>query len=158
MCDKAHKMSATFTGGEIRYTKRYRLGQLLGVLTPHLLLLTAIPQNANELERLAPAARLRATSWCSTVPPASRGRTSSSDTPRATTVAGRSPSGDVSPYRRRDVRVSSAACSWKTDRHETNAVYKASLHRRPRCFLLADTLRFRGARRAISPVDIEYEK
>jgi SNF2 family DNA or RNA helicase len=28
VCDEAHKMSATFFGGEVKYTKRYRLGQL----------------------------------------------------------------------------------------------------------------------------------
>ena len=33
VCDEAHKMSATFFGGEVKYTKRYRLGQLLS--TPH---------------------------------------------------------------------------------------------------------------------------
>ena len=33
VCDEAHKMSATFFGGEIKYTKRYRLGQLLSTLT-----------------------------------------------------------------------------------------------------------------------------
>ena len=27
VCDEAHKMSATFFGGEVKYTKRYRLGQ-----------------------------------------------------------------------------------------------------------------------------------
>ena len=43
-----HLNSATFTGGEIRYTKRYRLGQLLGGLTRHLLLLTATPHNGKE--------------------------------------------------------------------------------------------------------------
>ena len=48
VCDEAHKMSATFTDGEIRYTKRYRLGQLLGGLTRHLLLLTATPHNGKE--------------------------------------------------------------------------------------------------------------
>ena len=48
VCDEAHKMSATFTGGEIRYTRRYRLGQLLGGLTRHLLLLTATPHNGKE--------------------------------------------------------------------------------------------------------------
>ena len=48
VCDEAHKMSASFTGGEIRYTKRYRLGQLLGALTRHLLLLTATPHNGKE--------------------------------------------------------------------------------------------------------------
>src|SRR6266404_9396633 len=45
VCDEAHKMAATFFGGEIKYTKRYRLGQLLGQLTRHLLLMTAPPHN-----------------------------------------------------------------------------------------------------------------
>src|SRR3972149_6135023 len=31
--DEAHKMSATFFGGEVSYTKRYRLGQMLSTLT-----------------------------------------------------------------------------------------------------------------------------
>ena len=35
VCDEAHKMSATFFGGEVKYTKRYRLGQLLSNLTRH---------------------------------------------------------------------------------------------------------------------------
>jgi hypothetical protein len=35
VCDEAHKMAATFFGGEIKYTKRYRLGQLLSMLTRH---------------------------------------------------------------------------------------------------------------------------
>lgn len=46
--DEAHKMSASFFGGEIKYTKRYRLGQLLGSLTRHFLLLTATPHNGKE--------------------------------------------------------------------------------------------------------------
>jgi superfamily II DNA or RNA helicase len=46
--DEAHKLSATFFGGEITYTKRYRLGQLLGKVTRHLLLLTATPHNGKE--------------------------------------------------------------------------------------------------------------
>jgi SNF2 family DNA or RNA helicase len=45
ICDEAHKMSATFFGGEVKYTKRYRLGQLLSRLTRHFLLLTATPHN-----------------------------------------------------------------------------------------------------------------
>lgn len=48
ICDEAHKMSATFFGGEIKYTKRYRLGQLLSTLTRHFLLLTATPHNGKE--------------------------------------------------------------------------------------------------------------
>ncbi|MCX7801148.1 MAG: helicase-related protein [Fimbriimonadales bacterium] len=46
--DEAHKMSATFFGGEVRYTKRYKLGQLLSGLTRHFLLLTATPHNGKE--------------------------------------------------------------------------------------------------------------
>ena len=45
VCDEAHKMSAAFFGGEVKYTRRYRLGQLLGRLTRHLLLMTATPHN-----------------------------------------------------------------------------------------------------------------
>jgi SNF2 family DNA or RNA helicase len=48
VCDEAHKMSATFFGGEIKYTKRYKLGQLLSTLTRHFLLLTATPHNGKE--------------------------------------------------------------------------------------------------------------
>ena len=48
VCDEAHKMSASFFGGEIRYTKRYRLGQLLSGLTRHFLLMTATPHNGKE--------------------------------------------------------------------------------------------------------------
>ncbi len=46
--DEAHKLSATFFGGEVKYTKRYQLGELLGKLTRHLLLLTATPHNGKE--------------------------------------------------------------------------------------------------------------
>ena len=48
VCDEAHKMSATFFGGEVRYTRRYRLGQLLSGLTRHFLLMTATPHNGKE--------------------------------------------------------------------------------------------------------------
>ena len=43
--DEAHKMSATVFGGEVKYTKRYQLGQLLGETTENLLLMTATPHN-----------------------------------------------------------------------------------------------------------------
>ncbi|GHO88027.1 helicase-related protein [Dictyobacter formicarum] len=46
--DEAHKMSATFFGGEIKYTKRYQLGQLLGKIARHFVLLTATPHNGKE--------------------------------------------------------------------------------------------------------------
>jgi SNF2 family DNA or RNA helicase len=48
VCDEAHKMSATFFGGEVKYTKRYRLGQLLSGLTRNFLLMTATPHNGKE--------------------------------------------------------------------------------------------------------------
>src|ERR1700758_530139 len=48
VCDEAHKMSATFFGGEVKYTKRYHLGQLLSSLTRHFLLMTATPHNGKE--------------------------------------------------------------------------------------------------------------
>ena len=48
VCDEAHKLSATFFGGEVKYTKRYRLAQLLSQLTRHFLLMTATPHNGKE--------------------------------------------------------------------------------------------------------------
>ena len=48
VCDEAHKMSATVFGNEVKYTKRYRLGQLLSTLTRHFLLMTATPHNGKE--------------------------------------------------------------------------------------------------------------
>ncbi|MEI7643035.1 MAG: helicase-related protein [Chloroflexales bacterium] len=46
--DEAHKLSASFFGGEVRFTRRYRLAQMLGETTRHLLLLTATPHNGKE--------------------------------------------------------------------------------------------------------------
>ena len=48
VCDEAHKLSATFFGTEIKYTKRYRLGQLLSGHTRHFLLMSATPHNGKE--------------------------------------------------------------------------------------------------------------
>ncbi|MDD4116921.1 MAG: helicase-related protein [Kiritimatiellae bacterium] len=48
VCDEAHKMSASIYGGEVKYTKRYKLGQLLSTLTRHFLLMTATPHNGKE--------------------------------------------------------------------------------------------------------------
>jgi SNF2 family DNA or RNA helicase len=48
VCDEAHKMSASFFSGEIRETKRYKLGKLLSSLTRHFLLMTATPHNGKE--------------------------------------------------------------------------------------------------------------
>ncbi len=48
VCDEAHKLSATYFNGEVKYTKRYRLGQLLSTLTRNFLLMTATPHNGKE--------------------------------------------------------------------------------------------------------------
>lgn len=50
VCDEAHKLSATYFGGEVKYTKRYRLAQLLSSLTRHFLLMTATPHNGKEAD------------------------------------------------------------------------------------------------------------
>lgn len=48
VCDEAHKMSASFFGGEVKETKRYKLGKLLSSLTRHFLLMSATPHNGKE--------------------------------------------------------------------------------------------------------------
>jgi hypothetical protein len=48
VCDEAHRMAASFFGGEIKYTKRYQLGQLLGSRCRHFLLMSATPHNGKE--------------------------------------------------------------------------------------------------------------
>jgi len=46
--DEAHKMSATYFGSEIKYTKRFKLGQLLSQHARQLTLLTATPHNGKD--------------------------------------------------------------------------------------------------------------
>lgn len=46
--DESHKCSASVFGGEIKYTKRYHLAELLSQRTRHLLMLTATPHNGKE--------------------------------------------------------------------------------------------------------------
>lgn len=50
--DEAHKMSASFYGGELRETKRRKIGRLVGDAnrTRHFLLMTATPHNGKEEE------------------------------------------------------------------------------------------------------------
>ena len=48
VCDEAHKMSATISGGDIKRTKRFQLGLLLRNITRHFLLLTATPHNGKD--------------------------------------------------------------------------------------------------------------
>lgn len=46
--DEAHKLSATWYGSKVNETKRFKLGQLLGSVTRHFLLMTATPHNGKE--------------------------------------------------------------------------------------------------------------
>ena len=48
ICDEAHRMSATYTGGEVKFTKRYQAGQRLGRVCRHFLLMSATPHNGRE--------------------------------------------------------------------------------------------------------------
>lgn len=48
VCDEA-KMLASYYGNEIQYTQRYHLGQLLGSISRHFLLLSATPHNGKEV-------------------------------------------------------------------------------------------------------------
>ncbi len=48
VCDEAHRMSASYFGGEVKYAKRYQVGRRLGGLCRHLLLMTATPHNGKE--------------------------------------------------------------------------------------------------------------
>jgi superfamily II DNA or RNA helicase len=46
--DEAHRMSAHYFGGEVKETKRYRLGKTLGASARHFLLMTATPHAGKE--------------------------------------------------------------------------------------------------------------
>jgi len=48
--DEAHRMSARYFGDELKKTKRYQLGELLGQHTRHLLLMTATPHAGSEAD------------------------------------------------------------------------------------------------------------
>ena len=46
--DEAHKLSASYNGQNIDKTKRFKLGELLGSVSRHFLLMTATPHNGKE--------------------------------------------------------------------------------------------------------------
>jgi len=50
IADEAHRMSASYFGNEVKYTKRYLLGQKLGQVCRHLLLMSATPHNGKEAD------------------------------------------------------------------------------------------------------------
>lgn len=48
VCDEAHKLSANYFGQKVNKTRRFQLGELLGSITRHFLLMTATPHNGKE--------------------------------------------------------------------------------------------------------------
>ena len=46
--DEAHRMGAHYFGGKLQKTKRFQLGETLGAITRHLLLMTATPHSGKE--------------------------------------------------------------------------------------------------------------
>lgn len=50
VCDEAHRMAASYFGGEVKETRRHKLGKLLGTRTRNLLLMSATPHNGKEAD------------------------------------------------------------------------------------------------------------
>jgi SNF2 family DNA or RNA helicase len=50
ICDEAHRMAASYFGGEVKETRRHKLGKLLGSRTRNLLLMSATPHNGKEAD------------------------------------------------------------------------------------------------------------
>ncbi len=48
ICDEAHRMAASYFGGEVKETQRHKLGKLLGTRTRNFLLMSATPHNGKE--------------------------------------------------------------------------------------------------------------
>jgi SNF2 family DNA or RNA helicase len=49
-CDEAHRMAASYFGGEVKETQRHKLGKLLGTRTRNFLLMSATPHNGKEAD------------------------------------------------------------------------------------------------------------
>ncbi len=50
ICDEAHRMAASYFGGEVKETQRHRLGKLLGQRARNFLLMSATPHNGKEAD------------------------------------------------------------------------------------------------------------
>lgn len=48
--DEAHKLSANYYGNKVNKTRRFELGEMLGSITRHFLLMTATPHNGKEAD------------------------------------------------------------------------------------------------------------
>ena len=50
ICDEAHRMAASYFGGEVKATRRHKLGKLLGTRTRNFLLMSAMPHSGKEAD------------------------------------------------------------------------------------------------------------
>jgi hypothetical protein len=50
VCDEAHRLSASYFGGVVKYAQRYQLGQRLSGRRRHFLLMTATPHSGKEAD------------------------------------------------------------------------------------------------------------
>ncbi|MFM9859053.1 helicase-related protein [Pseudoxanthobacter sp. M-2] len=50
ICDEAHRMAASYFGGEVKETQRHKLGKLLGTRARNFLLMSATPHNGKEAD------------------------------------------------------------------------------------------------------------
>lgn len=50
ICDEAHRMAASYFGGEVKETQRHKLGKILGTRTRNFLLMSATPHNGKEAD------------------------------------------------------------------------------------------------------------
>ena len=50
ICDEAHRMAASYFGGEVKETQRHKLGKMLGTKTRNFLLMSATPHNGKEAD------------------------------------------------------------------------------------------------------------
>ena len=50
ICDEAHRMAASYFGGEVKETRRFKLGRMFSTRTRHLLLMSATPHNGKEAD------------------------------------------------------------------------------------------------------------
>ncbi|MBZ9864230.1 DUF3883 domain-containing protein [Mesorhizobium sp. CA15] len=50
ICDEAHRMAASYFGGEVKETQRHKFGKLLGTRTRNFLLMSATPHNGKEAD------------------------------------------------------------------------------------------------------------
>ncbi|MFN6953267.1 MAG: hypothetical protein ACK4PG_00580, partial [Acetobacteraceae bacterium] len=65
ICDEAHRMAASYFGGEVKETQRHKLGRLLGGMARNFLLMSATPHKARK--------RTSSSSWGCSTPIVSRG-------------------------------------------------------------------------------------